>query len=178
MKLDEIKKIEELYLLKSYSFKSEQYEIQIIEGFGKEIQWSLLSDKEKLEVRKKDLMKKYVFKELYSDSIILYEEAIIELVKLIMKFLDDVSLIVFDCENMSEEEFILFRLKNMLYIELYSINKRSKLQFSGHVLFEEIVEPIFIYVQSTTFYLDYELEKLRETYKRVSDLFKKEPYKK
>lgn len=174
MRLEEIEKIEELYLLKN----SNRYEIQLIEGIKKDLYWASFSDKEKLELRTRELMKKYVFKVLYSDLMISYEESVIYLVKLIMKFLEDVNLIVFDFQNMSEEEFILFRLKNMLYIELYSVNKREKLQYSGHVLFEEVVEPIFIEIQSTTFYLDYELEKLREMYKRVSDLFKKEPYKK
>ncbi len=73
---------------------------------------------------------------------------------------------------------MLFRLKNMMYIELFALNKRLNLKYSGHVLFEEVVEAILIEIKSTTFYLDCELEKLRETYNRVSDLYKKDPYKK
>lgn len=178
MTLNEIKKIEELYLLKSDSFKSEQYEIQIIEGFGKEIQWSLLSDSEKFEVRKRELRKRHAFKELYSDSIILYEESVVTLIDLIMSFLGGVNDVVFNNDEMSEEEFLLFRLKNMLYIELYAVNKRLKLKYAGHVLFEEVVEPIFIEIENTRFYAEYKLEKIKETYKFVSDLHKKDPYKK
>jgi hypothetical protein len=174
MKLDELEKIEELYFLKN----SQRSEIQLIEGIKKDLYWVSFSNEEKLELRTRELMKKYVFKELYSDLMISYEESVIELVKIIMKFLDDINLFVFDYQDMSEEEFILFRLKNMLYIELYSINKREKLQYSGHVLFEEIVEPILIELENTKFYLYFELEKLREKYKHVSDLYKKEPYKK
>ncbi|KQB40395.1 hypothetical protein [Flavobacterium aquidurense] len=65
----------------------------------------------------------------------------------------------------------------MLYIELYAINKRPKLQYSGHVLFEEIIEPIFLEIENTSFYIEYELEKIKEAYRLVSDLHKKEPYK-
>lgn len=139
--------------------------------------WLSFMDKEKLDLRMRELWKKKAFKELYTDSIILYEESVIELVKLIMKFLDDVSSVVFN-KDISEEEFVLFRLKNMLYIELYAVNKRLKLQYSGHIAFERVVEPIFIELESTTLYIQYKLENVREMYKCVSDLHKKEPYKK
>nr|WP_315238664.1 hypothetical protein [uncultured Flavobacterium sp.] len=174
MRLEEIEKIEELYLLKN----SHRYEIQLIEGLKKDLYWASLSDKEKLELRTKELMKKYVFKEIYSDLMISYEESVIDLVKLIMKFLDEINLIVFDFQNMSEDEFILFRLKNMMCVELYAVNKREKLQYSGHVLFEEVVQPIFVEIERTEFYIQYSLEDLRDTYKRVSDLYGEEPYKK
>lgn len=173
MRLEEIEKIEELYLLKN----SQTPEIQIIEDYRKDVYWLSLLDNEKLEIRKKDLMKKHVFKELYSDSIILYEESVIELIKLIMKFLDDLSLVVFN-KNMSDEEFLLFRLKNILYIELFAVNKRLNLKDCGHIAFERVIEPIFIEIECTTFYVQYKLQDLRDTYKSVSDLYKQDPYKK
>ncbi|MBS7233035.1 hypothetical protein KHA90_18595 [Flavobacterium psychroterrae] len=58
MKLDEIIKIEDLYLLKN----THRYEIQLIEGLKKDVHWILLSDTEKLELRTKELTKKYIFK--------------------------------------------------------------------------------------------------------------------
>ncbi|MCC9064161.1 hypothetical protein [Flavobacterium piscisymbiosum] len=178
MKVDEIKKIEELYLLKSNSFNSHKYEIKLIEGLKKDVEWLSLSDKEKLELRKIEMRKKHALKEIYSDLIILYEESVIELVELVMKFLNEINVVAFNSENMSEEEFLLFRLKNMLYIELFAVNKRPKLQYSGHVLFEEVVEPIFSELENTTFYVQYKLQDLKDTYKNVSDLYKKDPYKK
>lgn len=173
MKLDEIIKIEDLYLLKN----AHRYEIQLIEGLKKDVYWISLSDREKLELRTKELTKKYIFKGAYSELIILYEESIIKLNKLIIEFLDEVSSVVFNNENTSEEEFVLFRLKNMIYIELFALNKRLNLKYSGHVLFEEVVEPIFRELENTTFYVQYKLQDLRDTYKRVSDLYKKDPYK-
>jgi|GEM_PF-4821357 len=174
MNLDEIIKIEDLYLLKN----THRYEIQLIEGLKKDVHWISLSDTEKLELRTKELTKKYIFKEAYSDLIILYEESIVKLNKLIIEFLDEVSLVVFNHENTSGEEFVLFRLKNMMYIELFALNKRLNLKYSGHVLFEEVVEPIFNELENTTYYVQYKLQDLRDTYKSVSDLYKKDPYKK
>jgi hypothetical protein len=174
MKLDEIMKIEELYLLKN----SHRSEMQLIEGVKKDLHWASLSDKEKLELRTKELMKKNVFKEIYSDLLISYEESVIDLVKLIMKFLDNINLIVFDFQNMSDEECILYRLKCMLHVELYSVNKREKLQYSGHVLFEDVVEPIFIELKATKYYEQYNLENIKEQYKIVIRLYEKKPYEK
>lgn len=174
MNLDEIIKIEDLYLLKN----AHRYEIQLIEGFKKDVHWVSLSDVEKLELRTKELTKKYIFKETYSELIILYEESIVKLNKLIIEFLDEVSLVVFNHENTSEEDFVLFRLKNMIYIELFALNKRLNLKYSGHVLFEEVVEPIFNELEDTTFYVQYKLKDLRDAYKSVSDLYKKDPYRK
>jgi hypothetical protein len=173
MTLEEIKEIEEFY----QKFNSHRYEIQILEGVMKEMTWETLSDEEKLEQRKKALLMKSVHKEMHSDLIILYEESVIELSVLIMKFLKDISFKIFGLAKMSDEEFLLFRLKNMLYFELYIINKKIKLQYSGHILFEDIMEPLFKEIENTVYYKQYQLDDLRETFKFVWELYSKKPYK-
>ncbi|MBE8723505.1 hypothetical protein [Flavobacterium hungaricum] len=176
MTLNEIKEIQEFYLSRKDCFDSRDYEMQILEGFWKEINWSALSDDEKLEFRKTELRKKHVYKELYSDLVVLYEETVIELIVLLMQFFEDISSVVFDKENMSDEEFVLFRLKNMLYFELLTVQRKMKLKFSGHILYEDIMEPIFDEIEKTPYYEQYELENLRKTYKFVCELFLKRPY--
>lgn len=177
MTLDEIKEIEELYFLKNSRFDSRNYEIQILEGISKDITWSTLSDQEKLEERKKALLIKSVHKDLHSDLIISYEQSVIDLSILIMKFLDDISFKIFASVKISDEEFLLFRLKNMLYFELYIIHKKIKLQYSGHILFEDIMEPLFKEIESKVYYEQYQLEILREKFKLVWELYLKQPYK-
>ncbi|MCP2027365.1 hypothetical protein L1276_002522 [Flavobacterium sp. HSC-32F16] len=178
MTFEEIEEIKEFYLSRDNKIKPHSSEIQILEGFMKDINWSTLSDQEKLEQRKKALLIKSVHKELHSNLIILYEESVIELTILIMKFLDDISFKVFDMEKMSDEKFLLFRLKNMLYFELYVIHKKIKLQYSGHVLYEYIMEPIFKEIENTVYYNQYQLQLLREKFELVCELFLKRPYEK
>lgn len=178
MTLDEIKEIENFYLSRNIKFNSHNYEMQILEGMKKEISWSTLSDREKLEERKKALLIKSVHKDFHPDLMILYEESVIELSELIMKFLDNISFKIFGLEKMSDDEFFLFRLKNMLYFELYIIHKKIKLQFSGHILFEDIMEPLFKEIENTVYYEQYQLEVLRETFKFVWELYLKKPYDK
>lgn len=178
MTVEELKKIEELYALEDRSFKPRRSEIQIIEDFRKRRNWETASDQEKLEIRNKELMLKHVYKQLYSDLVTSYEESVIELTKLIIKFLEEVSLVVFDHQNISEEDFILFRLKNMLYIELFALNKHLKLKFyTGHILFETTTEPILIEIEKTSFYTQYKLQDLKNAFENVRDILKKEPYK-
>ncbi|MEP6805554.1 MAG: hypothetical protein ABI892_13585, partial [Flavobacterium sp.] len=144
---------------------------------SKDITWSTLSDQEKLEERKKALLIKSVHKDLHSDLIISYEQSVIDLSILIMKFLDDISFKIFASVKISDEEFLLFRLKNMLYFELYIIHKKIKLQYSGHILFEDIMEPLFKEIESKVYYEQYQLEILREKFKLVWELYLKQPYK-
>ncbi|WP_417942147.1 hypothetical protein [Flavobacterium sp. RS13.1] len=181
MKFDDIRQIEEIkeyYLFRDEKNRSFSSEIQIFDGLMERIEWSTLSDHEKIERRKKALFIKSVHKDLYSDLIILYEESVIELSILVMSFLDDVSFVIFDKEKMSDQEFSLFRLKNMLSFELYCIHHKIKLEYSGHVLFDYVTEPIFKDLENTVYYEKYQLKTLREKFLIVCELFLKRPYEK
>ncbi|MDP5201073.1 hypothetical protein [Flavobacterium sp. DG2-3] len=181
MKFDDIKQIDEIkeyYLSKDDKSSSFSYEIQIFDGLIERIKWSTLFDQEKLERRKKSLLIKSVHKDLHSDLIILYEQSVIELSVLIMRFLDDVGFVIFNMGEMSDQEFLLFRLKNMLSFELYSIHHKIKLEHSGHVLFDYVMEPIFKDLEKTVYYEKFQLETLGEKLELVCQLFLKRPYSK
>lgn len=181
MTFENINKIEELkefYLSQDKKINSFNYEIQLFNGLIDTLEWSTLSDPEKLEKRKKDFRIKSAYKELYPDIVVIYEGAVIELTELIMKFLNDVSPKVFDMQKMSNEEFAFFRLKNMLSFELYIIHSKIKLQHSGHVLYDEIMEPIFKEIENTVYDEQYQLKPLKQKFKEVCDLFLERPYEK
>jgi hypothetical protein len=175
---EKIELIDKLY--RSLEFRTNtlgKYELAILQGTKNDIAWDALSDEQKMEFRKGDLVHKEKIEA--SDLILKYERTVIDLGYEILYFLketeskfDDLSTVAV----LSLPELVLFRLRNMLYCELYSINKYRKLQYGGHVLFEEIVEPIFVELESHSLYSNYNLFVIKDRYKTMIDLYKCKPY--
>ena len=157
-------------------------ELSLIQGVKKDITWSGLSHEEKLRLREKEL--KYAslhFKESTPQIIFDYENALLELGLLIIDFLKKTDFFPLDEKQlleMSPEELTLFRIRNMLYCELYSINKHQKLEFGGHVLFNEVVEPLFKALESSPLYEKFNLDSIATSYQKVMELYSKKPYQK
>jgi hypothetical protein len=174
-----IELIDTLYRSAEFSNNLGKYELSILQGVKRDIAWSNLTDSEKLEYRKRDLVHKEKVKAIISDAVISYEEAVIELGYLILNFLEATNIRFPDLNGLptkSKEEITLFRLRTMLYCELYSINKHRNLENGGHVLYAEVIDPILVELETSKAYQEYDLPKIRDVYKRVTALYNSKPY--
>jgi hypothetical protein len=176
---EEIELIDKIY--RSPEFQPNtlgRYEVAVLQGVKNEIAWDALSDEQKMEFRMGDLVHKQKIEA--SDLVLKYERAVVDLGYEILYFLRETDSKFNDLANVaviSQQDIVLFRLRNMLYCELYSINKYRKLQYGGHVLFEEIIEPIFVELESHSMHLDYNLVVMKDKYRTMMDLYNREPYK-
>jgi len=172
--------VDELYEKFSLTEDYHRSERNLIDSFKKVLFFESLTDDEKIEFRLRELDKKKIFKAAYSDSIIKYEECVIELTKLIMVFLNtDNSADLFQPEignEITSTQLMFIRLRTILKVELICLNRHMKLSNGGHVPFHEIVEPIFIELQNLDYYEKYNLGIIKNIYKEVQELFDKKPY--
>jgi hypothetical protein len=178
MDLD-IDRLNNLYHNEPFSAYLGKYETSILQGIKRDIEWNNLTDLEKLEYRRGDLVHKKKVSTIFPDSVLVYEESVIQLSYQILDFLKKTEEYFSDLSTLvrsTASEIALFRLRNMLYCELYAINKHKNLENGGHVLYTEVVEPIFIELMPTDFYKTLDLQKLKETYETVVNLFEKKPY--
>jgi hypothetical protein len=142
-------------------------------------EWNKLDDNGKYRERSKTLE---FYKAKFSDdyrSIIIYEEKVLRLLRLIINFLDvteDKFSDVSHVNSLSADDFYLFRLRNMLYCEKEMVNRMPKIENTGHVP-SQIVNPIFEKLRNSECYVFYKLHDIDILYSEVIDLHYKEPYK-
>ena len=179
MKDIDIENIDGIYKSLDFSPVS-RLEIALIEGVKHDILWQRLSNDAKIEKRKKEInYAKTHFKESTSKKVLEYEQKVVRLGSLIQELLEKMEFLgEFDYQaiDKSSGQATLFRLRNILYCELYSINKHRKLEFSGHVPFEEVVEPLIKELASTEYYSEFKLEALADVYRETIDLYEQKPY--
>jgi hypothetical protein len=157
-----------------------KYESSVIQGFKNEMDWTKLSDTEKLNFREQEIdYAKVHFKNITPEIVFSYEENVIELGREIINFLEATTNLFEKVDELAyknKELLTLFRLRNLLFCELYAINKHRKLKFGGHVLLEEIVEIVFDELKTSEFYEYHKLETIRNKYKLVLDIYERKPY--
>ena len=158
-----------------------KYELILLQGVKNDIAWVNLDDEQKLAFRKADLIHKRKLSGIFSDLVLQYEDAVVELGLEILNFLKQTKTRFSNLEEipfMPKAEIAIFRLRNMLYCELYSINKHKKLEQGGHVLYTEVIEPIIHEVENQILHPTYDLSSIKELYKAVVDLYGQNPYQK
>jgi hypothetical protein len=142
-------------------------------------EWNKLDDSGKYRKRSETLkLYKVKFPDDYR-SIIIYEEKVLEMVSLINSFLDATEKRFSDVnsyDNLSGDDFYLFRLRNILYCEKEMVNRMPKIENTGHVP-SQIVTPIFEKLRNSECYTFYKLRDIDILYFEVIDLHYKEPYK-
>lgn len=140
--------------------------------------WQSISLEDKLKQRHSYIeTKKKLNQNTESNLELDYEICVIDLLNLIANFIKEISLEV-KLNDLSSSEMLLFRLKNILYCELYAINRHKKIRKIGHIPYEGVVEPIFNKLKNTNFYTQYKLEIIRKSYQEMINLYRKNPYKK
>lgn len=174
--------ISELY--KSPDFPNEllgKYEISLLQGFKRDIDWDKLSNLQKIEYRKGMLVHKQKVKEIVSDLELDYEESIVELGYLLIDFLKTTESLypnLNEINKKSKVEISLFRLRNLLYCELYAINKHMKLENGGHIPFDLVIDPILKELEESVFFKEYKLHEIKGLYRKVVKLYNQKPYDK
>ncbi len=174
--------ISELY--KSPDFPNELlggYEISLLQGFTRDVNWGKLSDLQKIEYRKGALVHKQKVKEIVSDLEFDYEKSVIELGYLLIDFLKTTESLYSDLSEINKKtkvEISLFRLRNLLYCELYAINKHMKLENGGHVPFDLVIDPVLKELAGSVFFKEYKLHKIKDLYRKVVNLYNQKPYDK
>lgn len=171
--------IESLYEKFSLENSNNRYELQLMSSMKRLLFFNSLDDIEKMSFRRRELEKKIKFREVYSDLEINYENQVLYLTNAIINFLNNTKEDLFEFDPKKEftfKEFIFVRFCTILKIELIALNKHMKLEHGGHVLFKELVEPLFVELESTEYYEKYNLVNLRDIYRKVQELYDKNPY--
>lgn len=180
-RLTNISDIEELYDKFSLKESNHRYELQLLESLKKRIFFESLTDLEKVDFRLRELQKKKIFKDIYSELEVKYESRVIDLSKAIISFLNETEEDLFHYKkekSFTNIELAFIRLNTMCKIELIGLNKHIYLKNGGHVLYYEIIEPLFMELENSDYFQKYNLDTLKNIYKDVQDLYNKKPYSK
>ncbi len=178
-KITDVSKLEELYEKASLKASNHRNELQLIYGIKKYLFFDSLTDAEKIDFRIRNLHMKLAFRQIYSELEIRYEELVVKLSKILLDFIqkNTEDLINYEGDKeLSSERLAIIRLRTMLSLELMSLNRHLNLANGGHVLFKDIVEPIFIELENTEYYKLNNLEDIKTTYREVQELHDKKPY--
>jgi len=177
---EKIELIDKIY--RSLDFQSTslgKYELAILQGIKNDLNWDALTDEQKLEYRRADLVHKKKVAATLSDLILRYEESVIELSYEILNFIRETETKFSDLSllpSMPQIDIVLFRLRNMLYCELYAVNKHRKLEHAGHVLYHEVIAPLLFELADQISLPQYNIVSIKEKYEAMIVLYSRNPY--
>lgn len=99
-----------------------------------------------------------------------YFETVILFVDLSKSFLDE-TLHFFESKEdilkMNDSMIHLFRLHTLLYCELYAIHEFADIRKIKHVLFSNLIDPIFDALKDTAYFKQYNLGRIESLNKKI-----------
>jgi hypothetical protein len=144
-------------------------EINLIQRFVGLEQWNSANLQRRIELRKGILVHERKI-DLESTDFFDYFETVILFVDLSKSFLDE-TLHLFESKEeilkMNDSMIHLFRLHTLLYCELYAIHEFADIRKIKHVLFNDLIDPIFNALRDTPYFKHYNLGRIESLNKKI-----------